>query len=173
MEEWKIQPRGSACSVCRRPFEARETCHTVLTLRAGQFLREDLCAPCWQGQGGGEVRARVGVVSLWQGGFEPPEAPPPDPLPHQDAESILRRMMERNSPEEAEARYLLAVMLERKRVFRHRETRQGETPLLVYEHAGTGEAFLIHDPRLRLDQLDAVQQRVSAMLDGGGVGAKA
>jgi hypothetical protein len=168
VEEWKIQPRGDACSACQRPFEPKETCHTVLADRAGQFLREDLCASCWQGQGGPDVRARVGVISTWQGVYEPPAPPPPDPLPRQDAESILRRMMERDAPEEAEARYILAVMLERKRVFRHRETRQGEPPLLVYEHVGTGEAFVIPDPRLRLDQLEAVQQRVAAMLAGGG-----
>ncbi|NUN92608.1 MAG: hypothetical protein HUU04_02375 [Verrucomicrobiae bacterium] len=167
MEEWKIQPRGEACSACRRPFEPKEICHTVLADRAGQLLREDLCETCWLAQGGADVRARVGVISTWQGAYEPPAPPPPDPLPRQDAESILRRMMARELPEEAEARYILAVMLERKRVFRHRETRGGEPPLLVYEHAATGEAFLIPDPRLRLDQIAAVQQRVAAMLTGG------
>lgn len=172
MEEWKIQPRGDACTACQRPFEPKETCHTVLADRAGQFTREDLCIACWQGQGGPDVRARVGVVSLWQGRYEPPAPPPPDPLPRQDAESILRRMMDRNAPEEAEARYILAVMLERKRVFRHRETRRGDPSLLIYEHAATGEAFIIPDPGLRLEQLEDVQKRVSAMLAGGGTPAE-
>lgn len=167
MEEWKIQPRGDACTACQHPFEPKEACHTVLADRAGQFTREDLCAACWQGQGGTDVRARVGVVSIWQGLYEPPAPPPPDPLPRQDAESILRRMMDRNSPEEGEARYILAVMLERKRVFRHRETQRGQPPVLVYEHVGTGEAFLIPDPGLSLDKLVEVQKRVSAMLTGG------
>ena len=171
MEEWKIQPRGGACTACQHPFEPKEACHTVLADRVGQFTREDLCAACWQGQGGSDVRARVGVVSIWQGLYEPPAPPPPDPLPKQDAESILRRMMDRNSPEEGEARYILAVMLERKRIFRHRETQRGEPPILVYEHVGTGEAFLIPDPHLALGQLEEVQKRVSAMLAGGGAPA--
>lgn len=110
------------------------------------------------------VREKAGVVSFWQGVFEPLAPPPPDPLPKEDAESILRRMMERNDPSEMEARYILAVMLERKRIFKHRETRQDDPPLLIYEHLRTGEVFLITDPKLRLDQIMDVQRKVASLL---------
>ncbi|MBI4027801.1 MAG: hypothetical protein HY360_22640 [Verrucomicrobia bacterium] len=111
------------------------------------------------------IREKAGVISYWQGIYEPPEPPPPDPLPKEDAESLLRRMIERNNPAEMEAKYILAVMLERKRILRHRETQKDGGKRLVYEHLRTGEVFIITDPQLRLDRLEEMQQRVVAMLN--------
>ena len=36
--------------------------------------------------------------------------------------------------------------------------------MLIYEHAKTGEVFVIPDPQLRLDQIEAVQNEVAAQL---------
>ncbi|HAM41722.1 MAG TPA: hypothetical protein DCP69_10420 [Candidatus Omnitrophica bacterium] len=56
-------------------------------------------------------------------------------------------------------------MLERKRTLKHRDTtEQDGQKILIYEHARTGETVLVPDPRLRLDQLEAVQTEVSALL---------
>jgi hypothetical protein len=57
-------------------------------------------------------------------------------------------------------------MLERKRILKHRDTVHDEqgNDLLIYEHARTGESFTIPDPRLRLDQLQSIQQQVIALL---------
>jgi hypothetical protein len=66
----------------------------------------------------------------------------------------------------ASARYLLAVMLERKRILKEVETKRAEDGSLirVYEHAKTGEVFIIPDPELKLDQLEEVQAEVGALL---------
>ena len=164
MHEWDIQPRCDACRQCGQPFAAKQPYHTVLRVVSAGYTREDLCAPCWTASGGAGIRERAGVISYWQGVFEPVAPPAADPLPHEDAESILRRMIERNDPAEAEARYILAVLLERKRVFRHRETQKTDVALLVYENLKTGEVFLIPDPEIRMDRIEDVQRRVAAML---------
>jgi hypothetical protein len=45
------------------------------------------------------------------------------------------------------------------------DVREGDDErLLIYEHAKTGEVFIIEDPRLKLDQLDSVQKEVYALL---------
>ena len=118
------------------------------------------------------IREKVGVVSHWQGLYQVPVLT--NPLPQQNAESLFRTMLERHDPAECEALYILAVMLERKRILKHRETQLSsealsETPtrqkkMLVYEHHCTGEVFMIVDPELRLDQLNEVQRRVSDLL---------
>jgi len=66
------------------------------------------------------------------------------------------------------AKYVLAAMLERKRLFRQVEKldQDGRT-VLVYEHLKTGETFLITDPGLKLAELDAVQKEVMLLLAGG------
>ena len=63
--------------------------------------------------------------------------------------------------------YILALMLERKRLLRPMEPRPdgaGGGKLLVYEHVRTGETFVVADPGLRLDQVAEVQQEVAALL---------
>jgi hypothetical protein len=77
---------------------------------------------------------------------------------------MLRRLLESNDPAHVNTRYLLAVMLERKRILRPQPS--VEKGILVYEHARTGETFLIVDPALSLSDLVAVQEEVSALLSG-------
>jgi len=95
--------------------------------------------------------------------------PPPQPeeaLKKETAESLLRRMVQEEEPSLINVIFILAVMLERKRILVERDvqTRDDGRTVLVYEHRKTGESFLITDPRLHLDQLEEVQKEVTAML---------
>jgi len=64
--------------------------------------------------------------------------------------------------------FILAVMLERKRVFKVKEQiiRDGKR-VFIYEQPKTGDVFTIADPDLRLDQLEQVQRDVAALLEHG------
>jgi hypothetical protein len=56
-------------------------------------------------------------------------------------------------------------MLERKRVLKQIKADQTEDrPVLIYEHAKTGDVFIVPDVRLRLDEIEHVQQEVSQLL---------
>jgi len=62
--------------------------------------------------------------------------------------------------------YILAIMLERKRILAEKDIQKREdgTKVIVYEHKKTGEVFLIPDPGLQLDQLEHVQIEVVDLL---------
>jgi hypothetical protein len=80
-------------------------------------------------------------------------------------EALLRRLIEEDRPDQINARYVVALMLERKKILKQVDSRsENEGKLLIYEHAKTGEVFFVPDPQLRLDQLDAVQAEVYAWL---------
>ncbi len=74
--------------------------------------------------------------------------------------------MEENSVQHAAARYLLAVMLERKKMLKEVEVKRavGGALTRIYEHTKTGEVFVVPDPELRLDQIEQVQQEVASLL---------
>jgi hypothetical protein len=56
-------------------------------------------------------------------------------------------------------------MLERKRVLKQIKTENtGDGRILVYEQPETGDVFLVRDPQLRLDEVEAVQSEVSNLL---------
>lgn len=161
-QDWNIRSRGAACDATGRPFGEGEVFHTALHRDGEGFRREDLCEEAWNAK---ISDPSVAVpFSSWRSKYEPPAPPPPEPLPKDDAEGMLRRLLESNDPAHTSTRYLLAVMLERKRVLRPRES--GEKGVLVYEHARTGETFLIADPALSLADLARVQDEVAALLTG-------
>ena len=127
----------------------------------------DVCEACWQGQFSDGARDRKGFISHWQTIYEAP-APAADPIHKDTAEMLLRKLIEQNDPRYAPAGYILAVMLERKRILKVKEqiVRDGKR-VFIYEQPGTGDVFTIADPDLRLDQLEAVQRDVAQLLEHG------
>ena len=166
MTEWNIQARAQGCEACGRPFADKEAYHTLLFDEKAELLRSDICVACWDKQYQ-EARDRKGFVSHWQGIYEKPP-PPTEPIQKETAETVLRKLIELNQPQYIPAGYILAVMLERKRLLKVKEqfAREGQR-VFVYEQPHTGDIFTIVDPHLRLDQLEQVQRDVAALLEHG------
>jgi len=167
MNEWNIQSRASACEACAQPFADQQPYHTLLLDVPPDLRRSDICDPCWQKQFAGDARNRAGFISHWQGIYEAPPLPV-DAIHRETAETLLRKLLEQNDPRHAPAMFILAVMLERKRVFKVKEqiVRDGRR-VFIYEQPRTGDVFTIADPDLRLDQLEQVQRDVASLLEHG------
>jgi hypothetical protein len=167
MTDWNIQSRAHACEACGKSFVDKETYHTLLFDEKAAFRRTDICRGCWEKQFSEGERDRKGFISYWQGVYEAPP-PPTDPIQKETAESLLRKLIELNDPHYIPAGYILAVMLERKRLLKVKEqlVRDGNR-VFVYEHPGTGDVFTIIDPNLQLNQLEAVQHDVASLLENG------
>jgi hypothetical protein len=164
--EWNIQSRGHGCEVCGRQFADKESYHTLLVDEKSEFRRSDVCATCWPAKFA-DAQSLPGLISHWQGVYE---APPPvtEAIQKETAETLLRKLIEQNDPAHAPAGYILAVMLERKRILKVKEQimRDGQR-IFIYEHPKTGDVFTIADPDLHLDQLEVVQRDVAALLEHG------
>jgi hypothetical protein len=166
MNEWNIQSRAHACEVCAQPFADRQAYRTILFEEGKELCRSDICEPC--AQKAGDARCRAGFISQWQGIYEAPPAHPVEAIQKETAETILRKLIEQNDPRYAPAAYILAVMLERKRILKVKEQfqRDGQR-IFVYEQPKTGDIFTIADPGLHLNQLEAVQRDVAQLLEHG------
>ena len=166
MNEWNIQSRGHACQSCHAPFADRQTYYTILFDEKKDFLRIDVCEKCWKEQFS-ESRDRKGFISCWHGQYEVPPAPV-EVIQKENAETLLRKLIEVNDPKHAAASYILAVMLERKRILKVKEQIRTEGKrIFVYEQPRTGDVFTIPDPELQLNQLDVVQRDVAHLLEHG------
>ena len=166
MNEWNIQGRAHACEVCAQPFADKQPYHTLLFDAAPDLRRSDICEACWKNTEG--ARDRKGFISHWQGVYEAPPAAPVDAIQKDTAESLLRKLIEQSDPRHIPAGYILAVMLERKRILKVKEQLQRDGQrVFVYEQPKTGDIFTIVDPGLRLDQLEQVQRDVAALLEHG------
>jgi len=168
--EWEIKGRSPVCTATGREFTEGEYFYTLLFLEKGGFRREDLCEDAWRERGPAHLLTQP--FSFWRAKFEPPAPPAPEALGKQTAESLLRKYMSEPGEEHANVRYILAVMLERKRILKPVELKQEDGKRVqLYLHVKTGEVFLIPDPGLHLDQLEAVQAELARLLGGGGDGS--
>jgi hypothetical protein len=156
-QDWEIRKRSEACTLTNRPFSEGEFFFTAIFREGDGFRREDVSEEAWVARTDGDT-----PFSFWRSKFELPPPPPPEPLAKQDAESILRKLIEENSDATKNARYILALMLERKRILKPMDS--SDPDVLVYERAQTGETFLIPNPRLSLAQVPEVQKEVTALL---------
>jgi hypothetical protein len=155
--DWEIKSRAHACARTGREFVSGETFYTLLVREGDGFIREDLCEEAWAAR-----NENIQPFSFWRSKYEPPAPPPAEPLPRDDAEGLLRRLVAENHPSYKNVRYILALMLERKRMLRPIES--SDPDMLVYEHVGTGETLVLANPHLRFEQIPDVQREVSALL---------
>ncbi|MGN6553896.1 MAG: hypothetical protein ACTHLW_09260 [Verrucomicrobiota bacterium] len=164
--EWNIQSRGHGCEACGKTFTDKESYHTALFDGKADFRRSDFCVPCWQARWANSG-AGGDFISCWHGIYEAP-LPPTETIKKETAETLLRKLIELNDPKYMPAGYILAVMLERKRLLKVKEQlkRDGQR-IFIYEHPKTGDIFTIADPDLRLDQLQEVQRDVAHLLEHG------
>ena len=158
--EWAITHRADACAATHRPFVPGEYFYTLLYHGADGYRREDLSEEAWQNR-----NENIQPFSFWKSRYEPPRPKAPEPLPRENAEQLFRRLIASENPP-ANACYVLAAMLERKRVLRQVkiESRDGARRVLIYEQPPTGDVFVVPDPELRLDELEAVQNEVAELL---------
>ena len=160
--EWNIRACTDQCAACQRKFAHREAVLSRLRFADVGYLREDFCAACWPARSpGGEAE-----VSAWTATWTAPEQKAPDPLRKETAESLLRELMETEDPARRNVIFILAVMLERRRLLVEKEVQiqPDGGKIRVYEHKKTGECFVVPDPQLRLQEIETVQREVMELL---------
>lgn len=160
--EWNIRSCADQCSACQKKFEDREALMSCLRFGPEGYVREDFCTPCWAGR----KPDAGGAVSAWAALWLAPEKKAPEALKKETAESLLREMMETDDPARRNVIFILAVMLERRRILVEKEVQvqpDGQK-IRVYEHKQTGESFVVPDPQLRLQEIESVQLEVMELL---------
>src|ERR1035441_10644953 len=103
MTEWNIQARAHACTACGKAFADQEVYHTLLFDEKADFRRSDVCQACWEKQYSEGARDRKGFISYWHGVYAVPPAHV-DAIQRENAESLLRKLIELNDPRSEERR---------------------------------------------------------------------
>ncbi len=156
--DWPIKHRADACAVTHRPFAPGEQFYTLLFREGAGYRREDLSEEAWVSR-----NENIRPFSFWKTRYEPPPPAPPEPLAKESAEELLRRLLSENA--QPNACYVLAAMLERKRILKQVNVEQTENGrVLIYEHAKSGDVFIVPDVQLRLNELESVQNEVAQLL---------
>ena len=153
MAEWKITRRTGSCGLCERPFAEDERHVSALSVGDGGLTRVDACAGCWEARDGASsteplfwwttrhLLARRTTVQLDLASLE----------------ELFVRLEGRAEPAVRELRYVLCLLLMRKRRLKlERLVRDAE-----------GECLLVkrprRDPRYRVFVFDFAPERVAEL----------
>jgi hypothetical protein len=172
IQNWSIRTRSHHCSLSERPFVEGEVFHTAIYFDAetGGYLRRDVALDVWSQ----EISERK-PIAYWKTTYTPNivEAKP-EVTSKESAMALLQRFIEEDEPATENARYILALMLERKRILSPTATKEVDgNKMLFYENKKTSEVFIVRDPELRLDELAQLQDEVAMLLGFGGPAAEA
>lgn len=156
--EYKINRTTRRCHVSDRPLQPGETYYSVVTEHDEEFKRVDIAADAWTGP-------PENCVGYWKNRVPRPEEKKRELAPPEVLIEILRSMTE---PHQTKMRYLLALMLMRKR-----HLRPAESTTLI--RSASDPADYPADPDAadgedNLSQSDAVEQmELESSLDGSTV----
>ncbi len=167
--QWEIQPRSRSCCRCGEKFLDGDKYHCVLSYREEQPFRRDFCEACWDSEEQSQLEGDEELISWWHSIVK--IAPPPpkeEAIQRSLAEQLLRKYLDFREPKYVNFCYILALMLERRRILSAKHTVEedpsGKT-LIIYEHAKTDETLIVMDPHLTLSQVAQVQAQVKEILD--------
>jgi hypothetical protein len=146
--QWKIAKSHQTCVLCGAKFDTTQGYFSALFEQGSSFERRDYCAACFK-----EHRP-PDVYSFWKTAVpEEDEGKPRRPV--LDAESVLeffRRLGEERDPRRVSFRFVLALMLARKKVLKlERNARAADgAEVLVFVERRSGERHEV--PSLQMDE---------------------
>lgn len=163
-EPWSIKSRAHACSVTEKKFTDGESFYTALypDPESSGYLRKDFSKDAWENLDDDADKP----FSTWGSIYHAPVKEEEVEVTEESPEDLLRRLVEEDEEHTENVRYILAVMLERKKQLVEADSQHTPTGILrIYEHRKTGDVFIVKDPNIPLSEIDSVQQEISDLLD--------
>ena len=117
INSWNIRPRSNRCCVTDREFDNDEIFYTAIFFNneTNSYERSDFSVQAWEEKS--QSNDEKILFSFWRSKFEKEEpAIEKEAVEKESAEVMLRRLIDENDPSSENARYILAVMLERKKI---------------------------------------------------------
>ena len=163
-DSWHLRSCSLACSVTGREFAEDELFYTAIfpDPESEAFERRDFSKEAWDER---DDDAET-PFSFWRSVFKPRHVEEKvEIVDKENPETLLKRLVEEDEAHTENVRYILAVMLERKKLLVETDAQQTPTGLLrIYEHRKTGDVYIVKDPQIPLSEVDTVQDEVHALL---------
>jgi hypothetical protein len=167
-ESWHVRSRARNCASTERPFTDGESIITALfpDPESSGYLRRDFSMDAWKDR----AEDAEAPFSFWRNTYAAPiDHAEENAAKKLSAEELLARLVEEDEDHTENTRYILAVMLERQRVLRETDNQRTSDGIIrVYENRKTGDIFIVRDPNIPLEEVEAVQNEVMVLLENNG-----
>lgn len=154
MIDYQIQPSTRRCSASGRELRPGECYYSVLLEENGKFVRKDFSVEAWRG-------APEGAFSFWMGRLAEPQGKRRPPIDDEMLMECFQRLEGQLEPSRIRFRYVVGLLLMRRRRLRFEETQQdGPQEVLCLRCTRTGARHAVVNPGLTDEELATVQEDV-------------
>jgi hypothetical protein len=158
MTDYQIQPNTRHCVVSGRELKPGEKVYSVLLDEGGKFVRQDYAAEAWQGP-------PAGAFSFWSGRVPAAEQSRKPRIDDDLLADCFQRLEGQNELTQVNFRYVVALLLMRRKRFRFEEARvEDGQEVLRLRCTRTGAQYDVVHPPLTEDEMIAVQDEVFKVL---------
>jgi hypothetical protein len=159
MSRFEIQDPTRTCAQTGQHLEVGERFYGVLLEENGRFVRKDYSANAWNGP-------PANAIAYWSGRIPATDRPKKPTFNDELLWDCFDHLATATEPNRLSFRYVVALLLMRRKRLKFEDARRGsdDQDVLVVRDSRTGARIEIVDPRLREDEIEAVQQEVFHVL---------
>lgn len=156
--DWQMPRPGTACATCAHAFEPGETFRACLHEADAGYQRRDYCANC-------NPPAHPAALATWQTRRPIPTTKKTQAFDRAAMYEFFRRLEADPRPHKIQFRFVLALLLWRKRVLKlDRSMTVGEREEWEFSVPATGEAHRVARPDLAEDELERLSGQLEQLL---------
>jgi hypothetical protein len=156
--DYQIQASTRRCAASGRELRPGERYFSVLIDEGTRFTRQDYSAEAWQGP-------PSRTFSFWQGRLPPAGAPRRPPIDEELLADCFARLEDETEPDKLAFRYVLALLLVRKKRMRLEDARrEGGQEIMTLRDTRSRARYQVIDPNLPDEELEGVQDEVFRVL---------
>ena len=158
--DWEIGNVTLACAACSKTFVEEQGIFSALFDERPTFVRRDYCRECWPQQ------AREPVFSHWETRIPKRDAPVRRFVDDDVVMDFFRRLEGSPEPAKVSFRYVLALLLMRKKVLKLKELRRSEKGAALVLHDRLRDCdYDVADPNLTEEQIQQVTGEIHQVLN--------
>lgn len=166
---WEVQKCALSCSKCETEFKDAEQLRTVLYFNQDNSVeRKDFCANCFSA----ELKTKDSIS--WKVTFKAKKKEGEVQDKKAIVEELFKEYLHSSEPVHSKYCYIMALMLERKKILVEKKdkkitSKSSGRRMFFYEHAKSGEVFIVHDPDIDLFEISSLQREITDILDKKGL----
>ena len=158
--DWQMPRPGSVCALCAHEFEPGEAFAAYLYESAEAYERRDYCADC-------TPPAEPKPIGTWRTRRPLPTAKKVTVFDREAIYAFFRRLDDADEPEKVQFRFVLALLLWRKKVLQFsRSVKVDGRELWEFSQRGTDESHRVERPDLAEDELERLSMQLEHLLTG-------
>ena len=158
--DWEISKTTLSCATDGRQFDEEEEIYSALYDEEGVFVRRDYCVGCWPPADTGKV------FSFWKTRIPSRNAPAKKFVDDEVIMDFFKRLEGHNDEQKRNFRYVLSLLLMRKKVLKFVSMQREGDDLVMALHDRVADAtYEVIDPRLSEEQINQVSDEIGQVLN--------